>query len=319
MTHYPLDGLSDSTSLADFAGCVISVNAGDNTKVDISSGLIKIVDNSNLSLPIIRTVVFLGETALTLTGTEGATFLYIDNTGSILQKNEIQIGLFLRSNVGIGIPVHSPGGTVNAVSNFTPVSPQSAGLAFADLSAALGAINNFTDKGNKITANGANLSLDKSSGSWYYASINSRIDVNNPNLIGSPALIATNQFFAWRITDGSGTDTDFTNVITAGVYDDGTAIDADNAPVGILRDFEWTNHWLFHLTDSNLLALQYGRAVFNNPIDALHNIMEEFQVLTVLNSTTPIATITMRGGATRLDLETDAIITQATETGDFRL
>lgn len=322
MTHYPLDGFTDSTSLADFSGCIPSINALDSTKFDVSAGELKFVDNTtDVNQPVIKTIKVPALTSVTTQGTVGATFLYYDGTGTLVQSNALQSGAFIRDNVGIGILIHvSTTDPITATTSFTPVAPQSSAASFADLSFSLGAINNFGDQGNTTTFNGANMSVDKSSGSWYYGAINSRTSAKSPNIIDSPAYQATNFLEAWSTTDGSGTDTDARNTIRVGTYDDGTATQSDNAPVGVLDVNEWANHRVFHITDFNQYGLQYGEAKYGNPVRARLNIStESFTAQPVLRGTTPKCTVTTRGGATTLNVETNAIFTQATETGEFRI
>jgi hypothetical protein len=320
MTNYPLDGLMDSTSLVDFSGAFPTINAGDNTTFDVSAGELKFVDNTtNPGFPIVKTIKVPALTGVTPLGTVGATFLYYDDTGTLIHSNLLQSGAFLRDNVGIGILTHeAPGTPITGITGFTPVAPQSPGSSFSDLSFSLGAINNFGDQGNITTPDGSNMSLNKSDGSWFYSSINVRTSTKSPNITDSPSFGVQDFLEAWHTTDAPFLDTTFRDTIRTGIYDDGTATQADNAPVGVLQANEWANHRIFHITDFNIYGVQYGETVYGNPVAAILGIKsEEFTTTTVLRGTTPKCTLTTRGGATRLDLDTNAIFRQASETGEF--
>lgn len=321
-----LDGLSgvdaDSVNRALATGIIdpvnngiLSINGGDNSLFDISASLEQFADAyTDPENPTITKVSFDAVTAQTVTNlaTDDATFVYRKQTGEIVQKLELQGGDFLRDHVGIGILTHPDNATLTGVSGFTPVVLSNASMGLADLSFCMGAINCATGNQNKVTGNSGTLSLDKDSGFWYRSGINNRASNKDPNRITSAALVAPTLFIAWTVTDSPEGHFIAQTTIPAGVYDDGTAVEADALPQGTLTTNQWVNNRVFHLTDSNQLAVQIGPAAYSSEANALAGLLgEDFSVAPVLAGTTPIATVTMRGGAVNLADGGDANIRQA--------
>ena len=92
-----------STSIID--GMTLSINA-DTSKFDISSGVVRFVDNyTDINNPIITTITYSGSTANTLTdlATEGVTYIYIDESETLTQVHSILSGADLRTKVLIRI------------------------------------------------------------------------------------------------------------------------------------------------------------------------------------------------------------------------
>jgi len=294
---------------------IISINAGDNSKFDITAGIIQLMDAyTDPDNPVLSMIKFGPFTAQTVDNiaTDSASFIYIDDTGSIVQETLLQHGEFLRDHAQIGILTHPDNATITGISNFTPVSLSNTCMALADLSFAMGAVNAPSGDFNIITGNSGTLGLDKAQGEWYFFGINADTNRKDENFRLSVALVKPVMFIGWTVTDNVEGKLIIQDTISAGVFDDGTAVFADALPQGSLNNNQWVNNRVFHVTDSNQLAVQIGPVSYNSLASAKLGLASEtFSTILVLRGTTPIATVSMRGGAADLSLIADAEIRQA--------
>ncbi len=294
---------------------IVTVNGGDSSLFDLSSGVAQFSDSfTNMDNPTSVEVSFNSFSAQTLTNlaTNSVTFLYLNGAGSLIQSTTLKTGEDLRDFVGLAIIEHSDNTIINNISGFTPVSLNNPIMSLADLSGAMGAINAASGGQNVISGNSGTLSLDKAQGEWYYHSINSRNSNKIQNIIQSGALVAPSMLIGWTVTDASAGKFVNSTTITAGLYDDGTAVQADALPQGTMTNNQWLNMRVFYVVDSHQLAVQYGQVLYGSSAAAVNAVPTEvFTVIPALAGTTPIATITMRGAATDLSDSGDASIRQA--------
>ena len=293
----------------------VSVNAGDPARFDISPGFPLFSDSyTDPSNPTETRVQFSGATNVGVTNiaTSSATFLYIDSSGNIVQKTDPQDSEFLRDHVGIGILEHADNLTITNVSDFTPVAMPNSLMSFVDYSLAVGAINCASGDQNVVSGQLGGLGLNKSQGCWYYHAINVRNNAKSPNIIDSPALVTPTLLIGWRTNDNPNGKFIEQTTIPVNVYDDGSAVFSDSLPQGLLNNNNWANHRIFHVTDSNQLAVQIGQVEYGNLDIARKSAAGEvFEIIPVLSGATPIATLSMRGGAADLSSILDAEIRQA--------
>ena len=311
-----------STAIIDPENDILPSANVDPTKFDLSSGRAGFIDSiTNPKDPTLTEFFFAGQAAITPEfAAAGApvSFIYMDDTGTIIQKPVLQFGEFLRSHVGVAIISHEGSTTITDISGFTPVAIQNMANVFADLTFALGAIN-CTPNCNLITGSPGTLKLLKSEGDWYFFAISARDNIANANFVNSPALTEPTLLVAWTSTDEPNGHIQPLAAVPAGVYDDGTAVSTDALPQGTLLNNQWINTRIFHLTDSNRLLVQIGEVVYNQAQLARDAVrVEQFTELALTRGTTPIATLTMRGGASDLSLIGDAIFAQSTKVGDFQ-
>ncbi len=311
-----------STAIIDPENDIVPSANVDPTLFDVSAGRASFIDSTTTpgSPPVRKFVDFPGQTGITPSFAAGGapvSFIYMDDTAALIQKATIQFGSFLRNHVGVGIISHEGSTTITNISGFTPVYVQNVANVLADLTFGLGAIN-CAPNCNLISGSTGTLKLNKTEGEWYFFSISARTDVANANFITSAALTEPSLLVAWQSTDEPNGHIEVLAAVPAGVYDDGTADSGDSLPQGVLQNNRWINTRVFHLTDSNRLLVQIGQVVYNQLADARASVRSEaFVELPLTQGTTPIATLTMRGGATDLDDLADATITQALKTGDF--
>lgn len=102
-------------------GGVISINAGDNTKIDITAGTGRIINASDPANITDTLVEWTAKTAVTITNiaTQLVTFLALDVNGDVVEHPEFPENGTLRSEIVIGSAVHSNLVNINNVSQLT--------------------------------------------------------------------------------------------------------------------------------------------------------------------------------------------------------
>jgi hypothetical protein len=293
----------------------VTVNALDAVKFDVSAGTAVFSDAyTDASRATSVELEFGPFTAQTLTNisTYSVTFLYLNSSGELVQETSLQFDGYLRDHIGLGIIEH-PGGTViSNISNFTPVSLSNTLMSFADLTFSIGAINSPYDGQNIVSGHTASLSIDKSAGVWYYHGINADRNLKSQNLIDSGVLSAPTLLVGWRTTDNANGKYVNRTTIPAGIYDNNTTLFSAPLPVGVVTTNNWVNHRIFYVVDSHQLAVQIGQVTYNSLANAILGMATEvFVPLVVFAGTTPIATVSMRGGAADLADPGDANFRQA--------
>ena len=285
----------NSQSMGVIEGGELSINLGDNTKFDISDGNGLIIDNwTDPDNPVLYPVSWSGLTALTVTnlGTATTTFVLIDNTGSVVQQTTQPTDEERRDMIYLGQLSHTNLTTVNNVIN-TPdflVSPIS---QIRDLEQAVGPIN----QGNVISANGANLSLNKSSGSVYFSGANFFTNAKIPSVVTTNSLTAPTLRFRTQTGNGNANSTS----LDVGYYDVAGTVTA-------LSGTKYTNQRVYLVPTTNNLVVQYGQAQYTSIDNAVNSLpFESFVVFPNLAANAIlIGIICVRSTATDLTDTTQA-------------
>jgi hypothetical protein len=278
-------------------GCVLSVNGGDNTKFDVSAGRIAFVDDTG-ETPVTTYVDVTAKSAQTVTNiaTESATFVFLDSTGAVVQTNAAPTSANRRDYLYLGQLGHSNNTTIaNAI-----CEPQIGfGLAQSvqDLWDLVGPINADV----AVSANGANLQLDRSAGSIYKYGANYNTDATDPHRVAISS--ATGLTFRLRTqTGGSGT----TTVLDSNNYDVAGTVTA-------LTNNYWQNFRVYQLTSGNTIVM-YGQTEYQTESGALAGISSENHTLIDnVEGAALIGFITVQDGET--NLSTGATFTSASRFG----
>lgn len=228
------------------SGCAMTINA-DTTKFDVASGILQFTSYSDVTNPALTFVTFPPITGISVTNIgNNATYVGIDQSGNVLQSSIPFTSTQARSIVPIGVLVHSNHTSINVV-NMEPTVITGIRDQFDDLMGILGILN---ISGNVISANGANLQINKSQGYIFKRGIGFGTVVPNellmPSLIG-PANIR------YRLSNG--TEYVDTSVIELSYQDSATTKAA--IPV---NKFSIQRIVLF---PSNLIRIQYGTGLYN--------------------------------------------------------
>lgn len=241
------------------SGGVLTVNTNPS-KFDVASGEGVIVDNwTDPNNPVVYDVTWSDFTAQTLTylATNTFTHIYIDKTGAIYQSNVFTDSELRRDYIHLGRISHTNNTTIGAITN-TPdlyVSPIN---QLRDLEEALGAIGS----GNIVTANGANLNIDVSSGSMYLNGINNSADPKTPSFKSFNNLTAPT--FRYRTQTGAGGNT---ALIDPTVYDNAGTIT-------VIGSTKSTNQRIYRTAAGNIVV-QYGQTIYASLSEAISAIPSE--------------------------------------------
>lgn len=242
-------------------GFIISINA-DPTKIDISAGTGNIIDNSNPANPVYTPVTYAGGTNISITNiaTANATYIAINSSGAIIQQTSPFTPIQRRTLIILGAAIHSNRVIVNVVNNLPDVVLDGIDQ-FNDL---LDALRGFNVSGNIISANGANLFINKSGGYIFKKGANFVTSNLNPHLLQLAGLTAPSNL-RYRLQNG--TEYANTNVIEPDSF--------DNAGVRTLvpsNDFTIQRIYLF---PSNLIRIQFGQATYGSMAIAIQAIQTE--------------------------------------------
>jgi len=294
-----------STSLTE--GGDLSINGGDSTKFDLTAGTGVHVDSfTDPENPVFTPVSWAQQLAITVTNlaTQDLTYLSIDSTGALLQTASLPYGEDTRDVIVIGVITHSSRTQIDDIGAFTQVPNTNLGSSIHDMNTALGLVN-FA--GNKYTANGSNLKLDRSAGSIWSFGFNFKNDKKNPSFIDSS--LSTQEIFLYSWRDGSGgfnLSPAFATDIVPGLYDDGTG--GASAPSGVVQDHQYTIQRVYWVADSGFSVIQAGQNTYPN-IEAARAAVdsEEFDLNFLFQGTSHRSTFIVKGNATDLSDNKQAI------------
>jgi hypothetical protein len=275
-------------------GGEVTINSGDNTLFDVSSGTGVIVDN--FTTPINPTLIevewdtLTGQTATNLTG-DSFSYLTINSNGGLVQTAG-STGLTpqqKRDEILLGGILHIGGQILFAWDRQIPfVSPVN---HIEDLTTSIGP---FSINGNRISSITGTLSLEKSVGeSFYFGGFNVAAP-KSPNITTNANLSASTLVYA------KGDDI---------IGPSGTTIDVDNydpngaGTVTSISPNSFVPHRIWHQPTENILIFQYGQFEYNNLEDARVNFgLEDFTTpKVILEESYLVAVIICREGENNLD------------------
>lgn len=292
---------SSSTSL--FSGGQLSVNAGNNTKIDIAAGTALFIDFTSITAPTSQVVNFGPIAALTITNiaTQNVTYIGIDATSTIIQQANPFTAAQRRTIVPLGVAVHSNRTIVNAVNQLGTPNRGALNQLF-DMMDAIGGLNTT---GNVYTANGANLSLNKSAGTLFKRGANFQNDPNDPHNIA----IGAQTLLTFRYRQANGTEGADRTAIDPTQWDNAGTLTAVSA-----GQFTIQRVYLFQ---SGITRIQYGQAVYGTLSDAIAAITTEAFVEegNIATNSTARACIIVKGNATDLTASNQAAIVNINKFG----
>lgn len=228
------------------------------------------------------------------------SFVGVNSVGTIVEQTTPFTNTQRRTIIPLGVAVHVDKTTVDAVNN-AQTTAFNTGAQLNDLVESIGF---FNVTGNVISANGANLNLNKSAGSLYGVGVNYANDADNPNVVTLPALTALS--FQYRFSNGD-------NGVT------GTAFDPDNLDNGAggttaLTNNKWSIQRVYSFTSNNV-KIQRGVAEYATQDAAIAAISTE----AFITEPSIAANGLLRGfiiakqGATALNSLSEAIFVEASK------
>ena len=181
---------------------LITIN-GDPTKFNVMAGIGVISNFDNPEAPVSNIINFGAFTGITPTylTTGNITYLAVNSSGVLVQQATEFTTSQRRDLILLGAVIHSNLTTINVINNIS--APSNADTnQLHDLMTYVGALNL---DGNKYTANGANLALNKSSGTIFKLGVNFATDWKKPHELGQ--ALQTALTFRYRTQNGTeGTD-----------------------------------------------------------------------------------------------------------------
>lgn len=280
-------------------GGALTVNASSSTRFDIASGsgyIISSSDLGNVTRVKVNWTSSFGH-QVTNINTQLVTYVYVNANGTLHQTSTFPTDAERRARIFIGRLNHSNTASITFTDTF-PDMLQGPISQYFDLTNAIGA---FSYNGNVISANGANLSINKTVGKMFNASFNYLTNNQSPNTIDCAGLtLAT-----FRHQNRATTDPTNITVIDPTTYDNGgvtTTVPNPGATATAMR---------VYLFPSNTIRIQRGQATYSNLADAIAGYKGE--VFTENPSNTGvavwIATICVQKNCTSLlDTTTSRII-----------
>lgn len=289
-----------STGILD--GGELSINV-DTTKFDIADGAGLVVDNADPLNPVFAEVSWTGLTAQTVTDilTEISTNIAIDSAGAVIQQAAPFTEEQKRDYILLGGLTHVD--NVNVDSAFESTIPAyDVGVSVNSLADAIGPLN-LT--GNLFTANGANLSLDKSAGTVFSYGDNHDNNVKDPHTTTQIAQTLANFFRIYD--DGTGAATFvFTTTVDPDNKDDGSGT------LAAVANNKFTIQKIWMYPNTGLSLVQYGTVEYANIPDAkAGTIAEAFPFFPALATAIVRAYLIVKKGTTDLTVVTDTLFVEA--------
>jgi len=280
----------------------ISINA-DPTKYNISAGVGVITNYDNPEIPTCTVVNFPAVTGKipTYLTTGLITYVAVNSSGVIVEQATQFTTSQRRDLIILGAVIHSNLTTINVVNNIS--APTNADTnQLHDLMSYIGALN-LT--GNKYTANGANLSLDKSAGSIFKAGVNFAADWKKPHELEQS--LQTLLTFRYRLSNG--TEYADATVLNPAVYESGgtlISVPSNKFTIQTVTMFQ-----------TGLTRIQPGQNTYNSLAEAENAILTRSFVVesNIAQNGITRAYVILRNSATSLQNTSDAKIVETTKFG----
>jgi len=309
------DNVDTRFSTGLITGGEITINGGDNTKVDIAAGEGVYVDNFTDPLNPVRVKVswstILAESALDLVNNT-ATFFGLDlslGMATVVKRSQEFTAEERRDFVVLAPAIHPGIGQIDSIGGmYSHVLDERQTLV--DLADSIGQIN--VRGGNVYSANGTLLTIDKSSGATFFVGVNYQNSKKTPN-ITTDILQSPVPFFFYTYQDGGGDfiNGSFISSIDPEQWDDGTG----TLKLVTSNQFTIQRIWFFPLID--LTVLHYGQTVYGNLADAKAAINTESFIKNPLLNTGFRAWLIVKRGTTDLTIASDAEFLAAGMFGDI--
>jgi hypothetical protein len=256
-------------------GGILTIDGGDNTKVNLTAGTGIIIDWTNPSSPDFIDVSWPAQNLITVTalGSTDFTVFYIDSSGTLQQLPDLEPSPQLkRQNVILDTATHPNMTIVENIAN-TGILAYQASNALLDYVAALGPINT----GNGYSANGATLSVQKAAGTTTLPYLNRVVDPQNP-AVQTNGVQAPISPWSQSYQDGVGGFTTVTGItaVDPDLYDDGSGT------LAVVPNNNWTVMRFYFFGQTNATVMTPGQAVYANSAEAEAAIFTENPVINPL-------------------------------------
>jgi hypothetical protein len=291
-------------------GGVVSVNA-DPLKFDVSAGTGIIQDFTDIANPVMRSVSWPSFTAQSIPDiSKPFTTVSIDVNGGLLVSSNFSPAITPRSRritIVLSLLLHSSGTqidrTVNVVKPAHEVSE-----AILDYIYQLGVVNS----GNGASADGANLQIDKGSGTTTSPFINYFSDTTSPTIRTNSAASAVSFTYNYRNGSGGFIVTPSTNSVSPSLYDNGTGT------LAAVASNRYTIQRIYYFSQTDVYGIFYGQALYNSLSIAESSIATEAPILNpVVVNGTFVTALVVKGGTTALNNTDNAVFRAITNSANI--
>ena len=294
-----------------FGGGITAAIGGTTFSVDAGIGqIVGYTANSYGVFPTLTEVTWGAFTGVTLNylTTSDFTRVYIDENGELQQQTAAFDHTDPLNRIILGTISHIDRSTIALVTNKQNVAYDE----FHRLYELFDTFGPIKKQGLNVSANGANLRLNRSSGEALVIGANYVNDFEEPDTVDldaqTPAVIA-------RIyRDGSGDFVYDTNGLSFYTDVDPTKYDDNSGTLQTVNNNQWTIQRLYMFPNlSNVIMSYYGRVVYNSYAGALAGVGDEVfseAEITAKNAVF-LGYLILRGGAADLTLVADAKIIQS--------
>lgn len=296
--------LTSNSSTGLLYGGILSIDTNP-ALFDLSAGSGVITDYTTPSAPVKTVVTWSAFNAQTITniGSAQLSYIGINSSGAIVQQTTTPTNTERRGTIWVGSLGHVNNTSITSI-NINPdvlADPQN---QFRDLANAIGTLN-LT--GNVISANGANLSFNKTVGTFFSAGSNFSTSIKDPNVYTS-AVLTPATFLKITQSAGSGGTVsviDPANYDLAGVV---TAIGGAGS--------RSTNQRVW-LNSNNVITVQYGQNIYTTLANAVAAVGTESYTANpfITNVSCLLGTISVRRDATDLSNTAQAVFTRGSKFG----
>jgi len=300
-------------------GGLVTINAGNSAAFDVSAGAGYIVTTGATftaePTPVITRVAWTAKTGVTLSGltAQDTTWIYFDSSGNLQQQAAFFTDDQVQSSIAVGALVHPSRAYISLAKTIPNVS-YATDKQYEQFIRAFGPLK---VSGHTIQANGANLKLNRTSGTAFILGRNYPNDPNNPSVISDNAQ--TDCTF-WRYYRGA-TAGSFVTVL------DQTAIDPENYDDGtgtlntVPSNKPFTIQRLFFFPGTpSVLGVYYGRGIYASMAEAANNVtFEDFTEITNTATNAVFAGyLLVKKGTTDLTTAIAADDARIIQSGQFR-
>ena len=295
-------------------GGVVSINA-DPTKINVTAGTGCFIDwVTTPGTPIYRPVSWSSVTGLTV-NVAGGAYSYVevtdvdqDGIGTIVATaNKTITAEQRRNSIRLATVSHSNLTSITSVSRYQVPAWQTLDSIIDYISAA-GSINS----GNTASANGANLQINKASGTTTGLFLNYGVNPNSPSIVVNNAVTPVSWVTSRRNGSGGFVYSALTNILDPDLYDTGAA------SLTTVANNKFTIRRIYFGGASDVYTITYGQAEYPSISAAEASIFGENPVLNpqVTSSAKFVTALIVKKGCTDLSDTAQAkfvnIVQQAT-------
>lgn len=308
----PIDTITESISSGITSGGVLSKANTTQFTITAGSGIINDLNKESAATkpyPEIKHVTWAQQT-ITTSGLDSGnseqlnTWIYIDEAGTVQQQTTPFTDAQYAHKIIVGAIVHSSG-TIDFVKTF-PITAYGNVTQIQEFTRIFGPLKK---SGHKVTANGANLKLDRASGVAWATGRNYGTDPNNPSLISDAAR--TSALIHRYYSDGSTGHTKDTNAgagyasIDPGKYDDG------DGTLASMQSSKFSVQRLYYFpTTPSVIVAYYGKAFYDSIAEAEKEyLLEDFtEAENTATQAIYLGALIVKGNATDLSSSSQAKI-----------